>query len=36
MDVQKVGRGRGNWMELANDRNGWRAFVSTVKNFQVP
>jgi hypothetical protein len=33
MDVQDVGGGRGDWMELAQDRDGWRALVSTVKNF---
>jgi hypothetical protein len=32
---QEVGGGRGNWMELAQDRDGWRALVSTVKNFRV-
>jgi hypothetical protein len=36
MDVQKAGGGRGDWMELAQDRGGWRALVSTVKNFRVP
>jgi hypothetical protein len=36
MDVQKVGGGRGDWMELAQDRNTWRALVSTVKNLRVP
>jgi hypothetical protein len=36
MDVQEVGGGRGDWMELAQDRNGWRALVSTVKNLRVP
>jgi hypothetical protein len=35
-DVQKVGEGRGAWMELAQDRDGWRALVSTVKNLRVP
>jgi hypothetical protein len=36
MDVQKVGGGRGDWRELAQDRDEWRALVSTVKNLRVP
>jgi hypothetical protein len=36
MDVQEVGGGRGDWMELAQDRDRWRALVSTVKNLRVP
>jgi hypothetical protein len=35
MDVQEVGGGRRDWMELAQDRDRWRALVSTVKNLQV-
>jgi hypothetical protein len=27
MDVQEVGGGRGDWMELAQDRDRWRALV---------
>jgi hypothetical protein len=36
MDVQEVAGGRGDWIELAQDRDGWRALVSTVKNLRVP
>jgi hypothetical protein len=30
MDLQEVGGGCGDWMELAQDRERWRALVSTV------
>ena len=36
MDLQEVGEGRGDWMELAQDREAWRALVGTVRNFGVP
>ena len=34
--LQEVGRGCGDWMELAQDRDRWRALISTVMNFGVP
>ena len=36
MDLQKVKGGCGEWMELAQDRDRWRALVSTVRNLRVP
>jgi hypothetical protein len=36
MDLQKEGGGRGDGMDLAQDRDGWRALLSTVKNLRVP
>ena len=36
MDLQEMGRGYGDWMELAENRDRWRAFMSTVMNFRVP
>ena len=36
MDLQEVGGGCGDWMELARDRDRWRALVSTVMNLRVP
>ena len=34
IDLQKVGRGCGDWTELAQDRDRW--LVSTVMNFRFP
>ena len=36
MDLQEVGGGCGDWKELAEDRDRWRALVSTVMNLRVP
>jgi hypothetical protein len=36
MDLREMGIDRTNWIRLAQDRVGWRAFVSTVMNLWVP
>ena len=36
MDLKEVGRGCGDWMELAEDRDRGRALVRTVMNFRAP
>ena len=36
MDLQEVGGGCGDWMDLAQDRDRWRALASTVMNIRVP
>ena len=36
MDLQEVGGSCGDWMDLAQDRDRWRALVDTVRNLRVP
>ena len=36
MDLQEVGGGCGDWMELAQDREKWRELLSTLRNLRVP
>ena len=36
MDLQEFGGGRWDWMELAQDRDTWRALVGMVRDFRVP
>ena len=36
MDIHEVGGGCEDWMELAQDRERWRALLNAVMNFQIP
>ena len=36
MDLQELGGDCEGWMELAQDRDKWRALVGTVMNLRVP
>jgi len=35
-DLQEMGGGCGDWMDLAQDGDRWRPLVSTVMNLRVP
>jgi len=36
MDLQEVGCGSMDWLELAQDMERWRGLANEVMNFQVP
>jgi hypothetical protein len=36
MDLREIGIDGANWIQLAQDRVQWRAFVNTVMNLRVP
>jgi hypothetical protein len=36
MDPREIGWGGMDWIDMAEDRDEWRALVNTVMNFRVP
>jgi hypothetical protein len=36
LDLREIGWDDMDWIDLAQDRNQWRAFVNTVMNLRVP
>jgi hypothetical protein len=35
IDLREIGRGSADWIQLAQDRDRWRAVVNTVMNLRV-
>ena len=36
MDLEEIGINAGSWVDSAQDRNYWRAFVNVALNLRVP
>jgi hypothetical protein len=36
MDLREIGWGSMDWIDLAQDRDRWKALVNTVMNLRVP
>jgi hypothetical protein len=36
MDLREIGKDEVDWMDMAQDRDQWRALVNTVLNLRVP
>jgi len=36
IDLKEVGRGNVDWIDVAEDRDRWRALVNAVMNLRVP